>query len=169
MLFNQRVLLLKKTVLLQSDDLFLGDKQVVCHMCDKSQFKRGFCDIATCLMKNTLSLCKKKDVREIIYYSEFCGWQKRNKFVTASLLYTLSQFNNLNIISEKFLQSGHSQIECNSVHSTIKCAKKYNRIIQFKDFGKKYCTNVKVSLNRQKINWLLVGGCKWEGRHLGLF
>ena len=165
----------------------LGDRQVVCHVWDESQCKRGSCEIATCLMKNTLSVCKIGTVKEIVYFSDSCGGQNRNQYVTASLLYTLSQCPNLKAISHKFLVSGHSQMECDSVHSTIEGAKKitsvyvpsqwctlislarksqpylavpmkYNHVVDFKDFVKKHCPNLRISTMGEKINWLQV---KW--------
>ena len=52
----------------------LGDKQVYCHLWDETQGKRGSCEIATCLMKNTLSICSaSKDLKHITYYSDTCG------------------------------------------------------------------------------------------------
>ena len=41
-----------------------------------------------------------------------------------SLIYVLQKVPNVEIIEQKFLQSGHSQMECDSVHSTIERAKK---------------------------------------------
>ena len=165
----------------------LGDRQVVCHVWDETQCKRGSCEIATCLMKNTLSVCKIGTVKEIVYFSDSCGGQNRNQYVTASLLYTLSQCSNLKAICHKFLVSGHSQMECDSVHSTIERAKKitpvyvpsqwctlislarksqpylavpmkYNHVVDFKDFVKKHCPNLRISTMGEKINWLQV---KW--------
>lgn len=165
----------------------LGDKNVVCHVWDESQAKRGSCEIATCLMKNTLSVCKTSTVKEIVYFSDSCGGQNRNQYVTASLLYTLSQAPQLERISHKFLVSGHSQMECDSVHSTIEGAKKitpvyvpsqwctlismarktqpyitvplkYNHVVDFKDFVSKHCKNLKTTTDGQKVNWLQV---KW--------
>lgn len=164
----------------------LADRQVVCHVWDETNGKRGSCEIATCLMKNTFSV-SKSSVKEIVYYSDTCGGQNRNQFVTASLLYTLFQCPNLNKISHKFLVSGHSQMECDSVHSTIEGAKKitpvfvpsqwctlislarkshpyiavpmkYNHVVDFKDFVKKHCPNLRVTVSGERINWLQV---KW--------
>lgn len=52
----------------------LCDKKAICPLCDENQGKRGSCDIATCLMKNTMSVCSASSgVKEIIYYSDTCG------------------------------------------------------------------------------------------------
>lgn len=165
----------------------LGDNHVFCHVWDETQGKRGSSEISTCLLKNTVSACQTKRVKEIVYFSDTCGGQNRNKFVTASHLYAISQLPTLEKISHKFLVSGHSQMECDSVHSTIEGAKKitpvyvpsqwctliamarknkpyvaipmkFSHIIDFKDFVKKHCPNLKNSTTGQRINWLKV---KW--------
>lgn len=115
------------------------------------------------------------------------GVQNRNQYVTASLLLNLSRIPTLQLISHKFLVSGHSQMDSDSVHSTIEGAKKitpvyvpsqwctimsltrisqpyitvpmkYNYITGFKDFVKKQCPNIKLSTSLEAINWLKV---KW--------
>ena len=168
-------------MLLQFDHLLLADKQVVCHVWDETQCKRGSCEIATWLLKNTLSVCKTGTIKEVVYFSDCCGGQNRNQYVTASLLYMLSQCPNLKTISGKFLVSGHTQMECDSVHSTIEGAKKitpvyvpsqwcilislarkiqsyiavpmkYNHVVDFKDFVKKFCPNLRISILGERIN-----------------
>jgi len=165
----------------------LGDKNVFCHVWDETQGKRGSSEIATCLLKNTISASQTKIVKEIVYFSDTCGGQNRNKFVTASHLYALTQVPTLEKISHKFLVSGHSQMECDSVHSTIEGAKKitpvyvpsqwctiialarktkpyvaipmkFHHIIDFKQFVNSHCPNLKNTTNGHRVNWLKV---KW--------
>ena len=102
----------------------LGDKRVSCHLWDETQGKRGSCEIATCLHKNTQSICSSGPIEDVTYYSDTCGGQNRNQFVAASYLYTVSKIPQLKTLNHKFLQSGHSQMECDSVHSAIESAKK---------------------------------------------
>ena len=54
----------------------LRDKQVYCHLLDETQCKRGFCEIhvATCLMKNTMSVCLQSNVKDIVYIFDTCSW-----------------------------------------------------------------------------------------------
>ena len=58
----------------------LRDKQVVCHLLDETQCERGFYEIhvATCLMKNTMSVCLQSNVRDIVNIFDTCSWQNRN-------------------------------------------------------------------------------------------
>lgn len=105
----------------------LGDKQVFFHLWDETDGKRGSCEIATCLLKSTQSFCSAK-ATEVTYYSDTCGGQNRNTFVAASYLYSIVRIPQLRAINHKFLQSGHSQMECDAVHSTIEHAQKNTSI-----------------------------------------
>lgn len=134
-------------------------------------------------MKNAMSVCSaSSSVKEIIYYSDTCGGQNRNKFVAASLLYSVSMLPNLEKINQKCLQSGHSHMECDSVHSTIETAKKktsvfvpsqwsplislarkcnpyvaiplkFDHVLDWKTFVNEHCPNLKKGHNRR--NYLL--------------
>jgi hypothetical protein len=164
----------------------LGDSKVVCHMWDETQGRRGSCEIATCLMTNIKSLCASNPgMQEITYFSDTCGGQNRNQFVAASMLYSLTKNPSLKRLNHKFLEPGHSQMECDSVHATIETAKrktvvyvpsqwhtvvsmarrrnpylvvpmKHDDVMDLKAFVKMYCPNVKVSSSGERINWLQV-------------
>jgi hypothetical protein len=70
MLFGQRDVLLKKHMLLLLNFDSLGDKKAVCHLWDETQGKRGSCEIAICLMKNSMSVCSpSNEIKEVTYYS----------------------------------------------------------------------------------------------------
>lgn len=53
----------------------------------------------------------------IILYSDGCGAQNRNSILSKALL-NFSMENNVCII-QKYLEKGHTQMECDSMHSTI--------------------------------------------------
>ena len=74
--FSELTLLFKDNLLLHPNLIYsLGNKHTVCHVLHETQGKRGSYEIATCLMKNTLSVCKRGYVQEIIYISDSCGGQ----------------------------------------------------------------------------------------------
>ena len=81
MLFGQRDVLLKKHMLLLLNFDSLGDKKAVCHLWDETQGKRGSCEIAICLMKNSMSVCSpSNEIKEVTYYSDTSGGQNRNQY-----------------------------------------------------------------------------------------
>ena len=51
----------------------LADKQVVCHVWDETQCKRGSCEIATCLYKSTLSVCKTGTIKKVVFFQSVAG------------------------------------------------------------------------------------------------
>src|SRR5258705_3205212 len=52
-------------------------------------------------------------------YSDTAGSQNRNVNVAAALLLAVQTIPNLICINQKFMESGHSEMECDSVHSLI--------------------------------------------------
>jgi len=74
----------------------LSDKKAICHVWDETQGKRGSCEIAKCLMKNTMSVSSSSSPgREVTYFFDTCWGQNRNKCVAASLLYWITTLRNL--------------------------------------------------------------------------
>lgn len=64
--------------------------------------------------------CQGKDV---IFYSDNCTGQNKNKYMAAMYLYTVQKYN-LPSITHKFLIPGHTQNEGDSMHSCIEREKK---------------------------------------------
>ena len=62
---------------------------------------------------------------DITFYSDNCGGQNKNKFIMALYAYCVLKYNKLKSMTHKFLVTGHTQNEGDSVHSVIeKCIKK---------------------------------------------
>ena len=57
------------------------------------------------------------EVKTIIVWSDGCGYQNKNNTVSNSFLH-LSMEKNVTIV-QKYLTKGHTQMECDSMHSTI--------------------------------------------------
>lgn len=64
----------------------------------------------------------------LILYSDSCSGQNRNQYLNAGLLHALKTSRNIETIEQRFLESGHTQMECDSMHSTIEQAKKRTSI-----------------------------------------
>ena len=67
-------------------------------------------------------------VTEITLFSDTCGGQNRNQYVAAGLLYSLRNTPKLQYINQKFLERGHSEMEVDSIHSTIETEKENESI-----------------------------------------
>ena len=53
------------------------------------------------------------------FYSDTCFGQNRNKYTAAELHHGVTNLPFIKIINQKFLETGHTQMECDSMHSAI--------------------------------------------------
>ena len=83
---------------------------------------RGSCEVATCLCLQLLSL--PINIEHVILYSGAFGGQNRNQIIADAV--TASK--NIKMIDHKFLESGHTHMECDSMHAGIEFAKKRTEI-----------------------------------------
>ncbi|XP_054091175.1 uncharacterized protein LOC128922870 [Zeugodacus cucurbitae] len=92
-----------------------------CFLWDEDQGQRGSDEIGTTIwnMMNSLD----ESVTDVILYSDCCGGQNRNRFIATLLIY-INNTLKLNSITIKYLQSGHTQMEADSMHSAIERAKR---------------------------------------------
>lgn len=95
-----------------------------CFVWDESEANRGVCEIGTCVIKYIESLeevASQTDENQIdlIFYSDNCCGQQKNKFMLSMYLYAVQHFHYIRSITHKFLVKGHSQNEGDSVHAVI--------------------------------------------------
>lgn len=95
--------------------------------------KKGSAEIGT-ILYHYLSNCIPNSVTEVSLFSDTCGGQNRNKNVAAILLWAVQKIENLQIIEQKFLESGHSHMEADSMHSAIETEQKYTDIYSMPDW-----------------------------------
>lgn len=98
----------------------LNSKNVDCYVWDESQAKRGSCEIATCLLKHNRSAGEKD---EVIYYSDSCTGQQKNIQFCTMFLYSVTNLP-IETITHNYFERGHSQMEGDSVDTTIENATK---------------------------------------------
>ncbi|KAL7395067.1 hypothetical protein ABVT39_009475 [Epinephelus coioides] len=99
----------------------LDTKDAHCFMWHEGEGGRGSSEISTCVYNYLCSL--SPEVNHIIMYSDTCGGQNRNVGFRAMCLRAVQDLPLL-IIDHKFLESGHSQKECDSIHAAIETARK---------------------------------------------
>ena len=61
-------------------------------------------------------------------FSDTCGGQNRNQNVAAVLLYAVQSIDHIRVIEQKFLEKGHTYMECDSMHSAIEFAHKNSSV-----------------------------------------
>ena len=66
-----------------------------------------------------------KCTKSVTMFSDCCGGQNRNKYVAAGFSYIVRTCEKIEAIDQMFLESGHTQMEVDSMHSCIEHAKKH--------------------------------------------
>lgn len=103
--------------------IYVGSGEIAhCYTWNELNGKRGSNEIGSILLKflETLPLT----VTDVSLFCDTCGGQNRNQQVAAVLMYAVQNLSHLNRVELKFLESGHSHMECDSMHSAIESAKK---------------------------------------------
>lgn len=90
-----------------------------CYYWTEAEACRGANDIATAVVMFLEKLDSKKKYSEIVLYSDTCGGQNRNRIICTAILSFLSKATSIKKVTQKFFESGHSHMECDSMHSAI--------------------------------------------------
>lgn len=64
------------------------------------------------------------NVKEVVFYSDSCGGQNRNRYIASLLMFAVITIPAIYVIDLKFLETGHTQMEVDSMHGCIETAKK---------------------------------------------
>lgn len=104
-----------------------------CFLWSELNGKKGSCEIGTILL-HYLSKCVPSNVTEISLFSDTCSGQNRNQYVAAMLLWAVHNIEHLQMIEHKFLESGHTYMEADSMHSAIESQKKDTSVFSMQDW-----------------------------------
>lgn len=105
----------------ESKKKFGSYNDVHCFFWKETDAKRGAIEIGSCLLQymETISKAYTNDDLNIIFYSDNCCGQNKNKYIATLYLYAVTHLN-IQSITHKFLIKGHTQNEADNVHSLIK-------------------------------------------------
>lgn len=93
-----------------------------CYFWHEGEGKRGADEIGSCLLKfieKELNTRTGNDPLDLVFYSDNCCGQNKNKYIIGLYMYAVMKYFKLNSITHKFLITGHTQNEGDSVHSLI--------------------------------------------------
>lgn len=95
--------------------------QCYCYVWDETQGRRGANEIGSCLLKyiEEVSTSNPDGAVEIVFYSDNCVGQQKNRYILTMYIYALMTNTNIKSITHKFLLMGHTQNEGDSAHSVI--------------------------------------------------
>ncbi|XP_041359493.1 uncharacterized protein LOC121375878 isoform X1 [Gigantopelta aegis] len=102
----------------------LTSKNVTCYFWHEGQGDLSANTFASCVVDYIKAVDGNKD--PFIMYSDGCTYQNRNVYMANALL-RLSIDENI-VIYQKILEKGHTQMECDSVHSTVEGKLKHRPI-----------------------------------------
>lgn len=98
----------------------ISNKSGNCYLWHEGVGLRGANELGSCILQFLKSECQGK---EVIFYSDNCCGQNKNKYIAAMYLYAVQVYD-IPSITHKFLITGHTQNEGDSMHSCIEKEKK---------------------------------------------
>ena len=101
-------------------------KQPVCYLWHEGEGEMSSSMFASCLLDYFKSEEVPQKVKEIIIYSDGCAAQNRNVVLSNALLHFA--ITSGITVTQKYLERGHTQMECDSVHSVIERKRKNCKI-----------------------------------------
>jgi len=98
----------------------MRSKKGSCFMWDETVAKRGSCEIASCLWLWLQTL--PETVEKVTLYSDSCSGQNKNLNILTMMLAAVHVFKPIKQNDHKYLETGHTQMEVDSMHATIERA-----------------------------------------------
>ena len=97
-----------------------------CYLWTELDGCKGSDEIGTCLLQYFRAL--PTSVSKVDIFSDNCGGQNKNIQIVAVCLYAVNSIDHLTEIQHTFLETGHTHLECDSMHSAIEHAKKHVKV-----------------------------------------
>lgn len=98
----------------------IGSKKTTCFVWHEGEGARGVNEIGSCVLMYLEDLNNiATEEFDVIFYSDNCCGQQKNKFMVSMYQYATNTLPKLRSITHKFLIKGHTQNEGDAVHSTI--------------------------------------------------
>lgn len=116
-----------------------------CYLWSEVDGKKGSDEVGTALYLWIQRL--PPTVTEISIFSDTCGGQNRNQFLLCLMLYIV-QVTHLEVIEHKYLESGHTHMEVDSMHSAIENQMRLMPIFSMIDL----CNVIRLARSNRKLN-----------------
>ena len=101
----------------------LGTGSGLCVLWNETEGKRGSNEIGTSIFTYLQSL--PPIIKHVTLYSDNCGGQNKNRYFSTALMFALQESRHFETIEHKFLESGHTDMEVDSVHAAVEHAKRH--------------------------------------------
>ncbi|CAG9826571.1 unnamed protein product [Diabrotica balteata] len=113
---------LKRKMKLEKLAMRTSNQDVMCYLWDETKGKRGSNEISSCVLDFVMSHSQIEAVRMM---SDGCGGQQKNAIFATMCIQLLAKHPSLKVIDHKFFETGHTEMECDSIHSKIEKKAKY--------------------------------------------
>ena len=159
----------------------MADKKGHCYFWNETTGRKGSSEVATVLVRYLHDL--PKEVKHVVFYCDTCGGQNRNAAVVSALNYVVRTSKTICTVDLKFMESGHSHMEVDSMHAAIEGQKAVSELfvpsewtnlfrtarpsnpyivtvmqpydfLDFKSFAKTNLKNTKKDMTGRQIQWL---------------
>lgn len=94
-------------------------KKGFCNLWGECDAQRGANEVGTVLYKWLCKVAEDQKPRHIVMYCDCCAGQNRNRFIVAMLLYAITHLINVETLELKYLLSGHTYMQVDSMHAAI--------------------------------------------------
>ena len=108
-------------------------KEGFSYLWDELNGKKGSNEIGTSLYEYLRGL--PSHVTHVSTFSDTCGGQNRNRNIAAAMIYAVSMIENIQTIDVKFMESGHSYLDADSMHARIEECRKHRRIYTTREYA----------------------------------
>lgn len=97
-----------------------------CYLFDEANGRKGCNETATCILEYLKDL--PTSVSHVTTWSDTCAAQNRNYNFLSMLVYAVNFIDHLNTVDVKYLESGHSYLNCDSMHANIERKMKHRKV-----------------------------------------
>lgn len=127
----------------------MGLKEGFCYIWNETTAKRGANEISSCLWKFIQRMCAN-GTQEIIFYSDNCGGQNRNRMVFATYAVAEKAFHVK--ITHRFLEKGHTQSEGDAMHAAIEAASRHTAVYTQKQWCDRYSSLTRAYWQKRELD-----------------
>lgn len=106
--------------------IYDSDKNGYCYLWDETNGMKGASEIGSAILSYLKQL--PDTVTHVTTYSDTAGGQNRNQYIAAAMLYAINNLENIETIDVKYMESGHSYLEADSMHATIERARRHRQV-----------------------------------------
>ena len=97
-------------------------KKGLCNLWEEYNGKRGSSEIGSCIYQYLINL--PQEISSVSMFSDRCAGQNHNRFMCTALYMAVQDSHTLEVVDQKYLVPGHTQMEVDSIHATIENTRK---------------------------------------------